>query len=279
MRIILLTLFLLSHIPVRSQSLLFGFKGGINFTLANPTQRFSVVQPLPGTGMTVGTKNYGFFLKNMGYQYGFIGMYPLSEKLLISLEPTFSTCVIRYETRATWNSGTTATETIEITSRFRDKISYIEIPAEMRYVFGNGKWKPFLAAGIFYGLRTGAFSTIHSTTIQQFAGTPLTIDDQTIKQDVSQNYITSRLATFPGAGLFVELDHMILFGEADYFIGLHNIVDESARYSNQQTSGGSYNVPDNLKPDNLVINIGVLFRIMEKKGGSAVECTPFKRKR
>ncbi len=91
---------------------------------------------------------------------------------------------------------------------------------------------------------------------------------------------------FPASDCLLIMSRFILFAEADYYISLHNIVNESARYSNQQSVGSSYNVPDNLKLDNLVINIGVLFRINSSSGnqgggrgkGSAVECPPINRK-
>jgi hypothetical protein len=132
---------------------------------------------------------------------------------------------------------------------------------------------------------TGALANIKSTTSQYIDDTAIAVEDDESAGDISGSYISTRLATFPGVGLFMDLSFVTLFAEADYYISLHNVVDESARYSNQQSAGGVYNVPDNLKFDNLVINIGVLFSISRKQQGggggkgSAVACPIFKRNR
>ncbi len=132
---------------------------------------------------------------------------------------------------------------------------------------------------------SGANGSAQSSTVQYINDVAINLENNASAGDISGNYITTRLATFPGVGLFVEMSRIVLFAEADYYISLHNIVNESARYSNQQTVGSSYNVPDNLKLDNLVINIGVLFRISSSlgnqgagRGKGAVECPPNNRK-
>ncbi len=266
--------------------LLVGFKGGVNFSVVIPTQRFSVIQSLGSSGTSAAQKEYGPFIRNTGYQYGFLGMIRVGKAFLISVEPAFSSYVMKYQARSTWFNGSTPTDRIEITTKFTDKLRYFEIPLEIRYEMGKGQIRPYLAAGFFYGMLTGATGSAQSSTVQYINDVAINLENNTSAGDISGNYITTRLATFPGIGLFVEMSRIVLFAEADYFISLHNIVDESARYSNQQSVGNSYSVPDNLKLDNLVINIGVLFRINSSLGnqtggrgsGSAVECPPIKRK-
>ena len=266
---------------------LVGFKGGINFSAVIPTQRFSVLQPINGPGTTDVEKDYAPFFRNMGYQYGFIGMLRISRSLSLSIEPTFSSYSYKYSNGSTWYDASDPLDRIEITTDFRDKLKYFEIPLVLRYEFGKGQIRPYLAAGFFYGMLTGASATIKSTTVQYIDHAAIAWEDEESARDISGNYINTRLATFPGVGLLVDLSFVTLFAEADCFISLHNVVDESARYSNQQSVGGAYIVPDNLKFDNLVINVGVLFNINRKEQsggqgggkGSAVACPIFKRKR
>jgi hypothetical protein len=266
--------------------LLVGFKGGVNFSVVFPTQRFSVIQSLGGTGTSAVQKEYGPFFRNTGYQYGFMGMIRVGKAFLVSIEPGFSSYVMKYQARSVWYDGSTPTDRIEITSKFTDKLRYFEIPIEVRYELGTGQIRPYLAVGFFYGMLTGAAGSAQSSTVQYINDVGINLESNTSAGDISGNYITTRLATFPGIGLFVDYSRFILFAEADYYISLHNIVNESARYSNQQSVGNSYNVPDNLKLDNLVVNIGVLFRINSSSGnqgggrgkGSAVECPAINRK-
>jgi hypothetical protein len=262
--------------------LLVGFKGGVNFSVVIPTQRFSVIQSLAGTGTSPGRKEYGPFFRNTGYQYGFLGMIRIKKSFLVSIEPGFCSYVMKYKATSTWNNASTQSDRIEITSRFTDRLRYFEIPIEIRYEMGTGMIRPYLAAGFIYGMLSGANGSAQSATVQYINDVAIKLGNNTLAGDISGNYITTRLSTFPGAGLFVEISRLIFFAEADYYISLHNIVNESARYSNQQNVGSTYNVPDNLKLDNLVINIGVLFRINNSLGsqgsgggkGSAVKCPP-----
>jgi hypothetical protein len=265
--------------------LLVGFKGGVNFSVVIPTRRFSVIQSLDGTGTSPAQKEYGPFFRNTGYQYGFTGMTRIGKAFLVSIEPGFSSYIMKYQAKSVWNNSASLTDRIEITTKFTDKLRYFEIPLELRYELGTGNIRPYLAAGFFYGMLTGATGSAQSSTVQYINNVAINLENNASAGDISGNYITTRLATFPGVGLFVERSRIILFAEADYYISLHNIVNESTRFSNQQTVGSSYSVPDNLKLDNLVINIGVLFRINSSTGnqgrgkGSAVECPTINRKR
>jgi hypothetical protein len=268
----------------QGDGLLVGFKGGANFSVVIPTQRFSVIQSLDGTTSAAG-KEYDPFFRNTGYQYGFVGMIRVGNSFLVSIEPGFSSYTMKYQARSTWYDGSSPTDRIEITTKFTDKLRYFEIPVELRYELGKGMFKPYLAAGFFYGMLSGANGSAQSSTVQYINDVAINLENNASAGDISGNFITTRLATFPGVGLFVEMSRIVLFAEADYYISLHNIVNESARYSNQQTVGSIYNVPDNLKLDNLVINIGVLFRISSNlgnqgagRGKGAVECPPNNRK-
>lgn len=268
---------------------LIGFRGGVNFTLPVPVKRFSVVQNIDGTTPTQGRKDYAAFYKNVGYQYGFSGLYRINPAITVSLEPTFGTYVINYQTESVWSDADDNTNRIEITTDYRNKLRYFEIPLEVRYEMGSGRIRPYLAGGFFYGVRTGASATAESDAVQYIDDVPIDLENIHTAGDVSGNYIHTRLVVFPGAGVFIDLAGMVLYAEADYYFGLHNVVDESARFGNQQVVGSSYDVPDNLKPDNLAINIGILFRIGGSAGsggsssgrgkGSAVACPVIKTKR
>lgn len=269
--------------------MLIGFRGGVNFTLPMPVKRFSVIQNLDGTQTDQGRKDYGAFYKNPGYQYGFSVLYRINGKMLLSLEPTFASYVIKYETKSVWNDAGDNGNRIEINTAYADRLKYFEIPLELRVEMGSGQIRPYLAAGLLYGIRTGAMANAESEVVQYIDDVAIDLENTHAAGDVSGNFIHSRLAVFPGAGVFVDLGGIVLYGEADYYFGLHNVVDESARYLNQQTVGSSYDVPDNLKPDNLAIQIGILFRIGSggssggsssgKGKGSAVPCPVIKLKR
>ncbi len=264
-----------------------GIKGGINFTVAIPLERFSVLQPIQGADAASGEKDYAMLFRNLGHQYGFIGMLDITPALRISLEPTFSNYTLKYEAASEWTDASNTADRIAVTTHYTDKLRYFEIPVVLRYVMGAGQIKPYLAAGFFYGMLTGASGQVESSTVQYISEVEIPLENSTYEGDISNNFIKTRLAAFPGAGLMVDLSFATVFAEADYFFTLHNVVDESDRYSNQQSTGGYYNVPDNLRLDNLVIHLGILFNINRVTGqgrqgrgrGSAVECPPVNKKR
>lgn len=265
-----------------------GIKGGLNFTVVIPLERFSVLQPIQGNDATSGEKDYSAFYRNLGYQYGFIGMIQLGEALSISLEPTFSNYTLKYESASTWTDASNPTDRIVINTNYADKLRYFEIPLVLRYRLGSQQIRPYLAAGFFYGMLTGAAGNVESSTVQYINNVEIPVENSSYEGDIANNFINTRLVAFPGAGIMVDFSFATIFVEADYYFTLHNVTDEASRYSNQQSVGGYYDVPDNLRPDNLVINLGILFNINRaglqgggqgRGKGSAVECPPGLKKR
>jgi len=264
-----------------------GVKGGVNFTAVIPLERFSVLQPVQGNDAASGEKDYAAFYRNLGYQYGFMGMLQIGKALSLSLEPTFSNYTLKYEAASTWMDASNPADRIVITTNYADKLRYFEIPLVLRYQLGRQQISPYLTAGFSYGMLTGAAGNVASSTVQYINNIEVPVENSTYEGDISGNFITTRLVAFPGAGVMVGFSFATLFVEADYYFTLHNVIDESSRYSNQQSVGGYYDVPDNLRPNNLVINLGILFNINRvslqggqgRGKGSAVECPPVYKKR
>jgi hypothetical protein len=163
--------------------LLVGFKGGVNFSVVIPTQRFSVIQSLGGTGTSPAEKEYGPFFRNTGYQYGFLGMIRVGKAFLVSIEPAFSSYIMKYQARSTWYNGSTPTDRIEITTKFTDRLRYFEIPLELRYEMGTGRIRPYLAAGFFYGMLTGAAGSAQSSTVQYINDVAINLENNTSAGD------------------------------------------------------------------------------------------------
>jgi hypothetical protein len=260
-----------------NQSFFVGLKGGLNFSIVSPINRFSVLQGMDGSAM--GEKDYTPFFRNTGYQYGFVGLYKFKDKFSLSLEPSLSDYRYGYRIENSWyetsNPGNRIDNSIEVTNHLK----YFEIPLVLRYEYKTGNFRPYLSAGFMYGMLTGAPATFTSTITQLMNDVEIPLENTTSAGDITGNYIHTRLVVFPGAGFFYDLPFLTFFFEADLFFGLNNVVNESARYSNQQVVGSTYVVPDNIRFDNLVFNIGMLFNINQKESGGAVDCPTFIKKR
>jgi hypothetical protein len=236
-----------------------GFRGGINFTQPIPLKRYSVVSvnSLDNTGI----KHYKSFLSNVGYQYGFIMTYSLTNNFAISFQPGFSQYTYNYSNSYSWTDNTNTSNQIDLTYESRHVLHYFELPLLIQYSYGSGTLKPYLQAGFQYGILQNAAARVTTNLTQRSitGDVPLNMDDNT--GDVSAWYIRSRFTLLAGAGVRYDLNIFSLALDVSYYFGINNVVNEKGRYSIQNFSGGTYDVPDDISIHNLVINASLLFPI------------------
>ena len=238
---------------------LVGFKGGINFTQPIPLARYSVISTNSPEG--TGEKKYRSFLSNPGYQYGFVMIYNLTDNIALSFQPGISQYSYNYSNNYSWTDNSNTSNQIDLTYESRHTLHYLEFPLIVQYSYGSGLLKPYLQGGFQYGMLQNATAKVTTRMIQRSltGDVPLNMDDNT--GDVSAWYIRSRFTLIAGAGVRYDLNSVLLALDASYFFGLNNVVNESGRYSIQNFSGGSYDIPDDISLHNLVINVSLLFPI------------------
>ena len=251
--------FLYSHKGKTDTKILVGFKGGINFTQPIPLARYSVVST--NNAVEAGMKKYKSFLSNPGYQYGFVIIYNLTENIALSFQPGISQYAYSYSNSYSWADNSNTSNQIDLTYESRHTLHYFEFPLIVQYSYGSGSLKPYLQGGFQYGMIQNATAKVTTQLIQHSLNgdVPLNVDDNT--GDVSAWYIRSRFTLLAGAGVRYDLSAVLLALDASYFFGLNNVVNEKGRYSIQNFSGGSYDIPDDINLHNLVINVSLLFPI------------------
>lgn len=236
-----------------------GLKGGVNFSHVMVLSQYQIFTSL--TDEVAGTKDYNKIYQNLGYQYGFIGLYRLNEKMSIIFEPTFAHYKFGYENNTTWQD--TDDESIARSSNqtHNQHLQYLELPLLFQVIKDMTPVKPYALVGGYYGRLLGAEKILHTDEIT-------TIDDQdftTSSEDqhlfFNDQYIKSRLTAVAEIGIIYPLNDLeIMFG-IGYHYSFNNITSENARYSNQLITGTSYDINDNIRLNSVNINLRILFPI------------------
>ncbi len=251
--------FLYPKIGNTDSKILVGFKGGINFTQPVPITRYSLISA--NNPSETGIKNYKSLISNIGYQYGFVVVYNITDNIALSFQPGFSQYAYSYTNNYTWTDNTNPVNQIDLTYDSKHLLHYMEFPLIIQYSYDFGPVKPYLQGGIQYGMVQNATAKVSTQMIQRSltGDIPLNVDDNT--GDVSSWYIRSRFALIAGVGVRYDFDAVLLALDANYIFGLNNIVNESERYSIQNFSGSSYDIPDDINLHNIVLNVSLLFPI------------------
>jgi|WetSurMetagenome_2_1015567.scaffolds.fasta_scaffold00319_18 hypothetical protein len=261
-------------LPRQSQDSKFmiGLKGGLTFVQPLVTQKFNVLNPLDNTIAQSGKKNYKSFIQNVGYQYAFSAIYQFSNSLDIRLEPTFPTYIYKYQTSFFWISNGVNADRIDMSVKHQQTLKYIEIPVTLRYIYGSSKARPFIQGGLYYGYLLNAIkSARREETYTNALGTS-TLNSDTETGDATPLYVKSRYGFNAGIGVDYDLTAVHITFDINLNVGINSVINQAARYSIQQYSGGLYDVQDNIRFIIPSVNIGILFPL-HKSARSKMKCT------
>jgi opacity protein-like surface antigen len=236
-----------------------GLKGGANLSHVMVLRSFEIFTSLGGEESP--PKVYNPFYSNPGYQYGFVGLYSLTDNLNLIFEPTFTHYLFTYTRDISWQDSENTGFSRTSSQTHKQNIHYIEFPLVLQYYFDLTPLKPYILAGGYYGYLTGAEKIL---SVEEYT----TIDNQNFNTSeqqqhlyVNDQYIRSRIAILAEIGAIYDLTALrIMFG-ISYNYSFNNISRENERYANQLVTGVSYDVNDNLKLNSLHLNVRVLFPI------------------
>ena len=134
-----------------------GLKGGANFSHLLVLNQYQVFTSL--TDEIAGTKDYNKFYQNLGYQYGFIGLYRLNEKMNIIFEPTFSHYRFGYQNNTIWQDSDNESVARSSNQTHNHHLQYLELPLLVQVIKDMSKILPSLALGY------RSYTTIKTTYI------------------------------------------------------------------------------------------------------------------
>jgi hypothetical protein len=272
--IIIFQLFFSSEFA-NSQSLkpFIGIHGGINFSqpvvLGSNQQIVTLLN-----GDNPETRNYNKFFQNFGYQIGFSFYLKIKEHFSVGFLPEISTYSYGYSSEMVFynNLGDSAL-TVENTSK--SKINYFNFPVIFQYQKKIQKMSPYVFVGACYGLMRNAQ---HSVKINAQQENNVDFNESTT-DNYSSEYIKSKFNLLGGIGLIREFKLFDLSIDFSYWMGLNNIVNESNRYNTQSVGGTTYDIPDDIKLNHLVINTSIIFPINKPNNKGSLDCVVQKKKR
>ena len=138
-------------------------------------------------------------------------------------------------------------------------LGYLEVPLRVRYAFPIHRLKPFAQAGLVYGRRLEAHTTLVSRTTDYASGGAVSAERARQTADVSDSYLRSYLGYTLGGGVMYNFGGLMLILDANYQQGLHNITDAKARYTATRHVAGLGHVPDDIKLNALSYSVSFLF--------------------
>lgn len=237
--ILLIGLFLFSITGQAQQTnfldhLRIGFGGGANMAHISALEPYNVFEDLTGAEYE---NSYSGMLENIGNQY-FVQVEWYNKFLVVAVKP--GTYTFRFNKN---NSVIFTDETIEQQTAYL--LRYLSVPVEIRYNVDLQRFRPY--AGL-----TASYSHLLGSN------------------DASnQSFIRPKFTAGAVAGLYIDLNYIILDLNLGYLRGLHNIASKSERYA---TGRGSTFAQDDILLNNLQLSLSLLFSLQKQRRTGAVEC-------
>jgi hypothetical protein len=269
-----LLLFIILKVPAQKLQPIIGVHGGVNFSIPKILGSYEMITLLNGEELP--EREYDPLYRNFGHQLGFSFFVGLNDHFAVGLMPQTATYAYGYNTslEVYFTNGNPASLTERIS---KSKIDYINIPLVVNYYIRKAAFTPYLTGGTSYGLLRGARQNV-DTRITDYSTSDVNYLNLTPSVNTSE-YIRSKFNFFGGVGAQYDLTQMRIALDISYWLGLHNIVNETNRFDSQNLSARTYAISDDLQLDHVVINLSILFPINKVVKKGALDCTTFKTKR
>ncbi len=238
-----------------------GLRGGMNWCTANPGERYADFIDIQANlnAELPDQKEYGGFNDNVGAQAGLSLIYAYSSDLQISLQAMFSHMKYTYTRFYEWTDAENGNNTVSFQYDHEVGVNYLELPLIVRYSFGNGRLKPHLLGGGYYGYFISARKSVFTTGVDEASGGVNEFSQGEQSTDANKLFIRSNLGWLAGAGAEYNLGNVVFVLDIAYRQGVNNIVSEKNRYSATRQFTGFGNVQDNLSLNNITTNVSIVF--------------------
>lgn len=247
---------------------------GSNLSFAMPTERFSIFNNAQVGSNASSEKKYFSSLEQnnlIGFRLGFLLTYALTKNFALLIQPCYSNYRFGYQEFYGWadNPTTNVSLLLDLEKNSTQSISYIEIPAVMRYQFLiDKKFKPYLLFGAFNGLLSNASKTL---VIKELPGirtngarTDFLGNSASARYDITNLLSSNYYGFIAGAGMGYHYQNFRLSFSATYRYGMNNIVNPAQRYTNQDLVFGYHDIFDNTLLNSLNFQLAISYVLTYK---------------
>jgi hypothetical protein len=231
-----------------------GFKAGVNLTDTDPLKRYAIITPT----------NYQASLLDKQYEsYGSIGTQATLEATFyikgfsISTQPTYRNSKYIYSNELQWRNPDNTEEYLILSYQQEQKVDYFDMPLILKYDILKGNLRPYVQAGIYYSFLINANKEVTVQSDDYASGGVNTNSNEPISIG-AKDLFSSYWGLMAGAGVNYNLGNVRVVLDASYWKGMSNITNTDNRYNNDRLSGIG-EAQDDLKLNNIVISLGVLF--------------------
>jgi hypothetical protein len=250
---------------------------GTNFALPVPMERFSVFSTTSSNG-TNDYRSMYYGLNNLfrrpevsGFRFGAQAMYSLTKNIGLTVLFSSSSIGFGYLDTFFWIDSPTPTVNLSIRTERNSfhTITGIDIPFLLRYYFLNKhKLQPYLLGGGFYTRRILASKILK---IKEFPA----VEVNGMRQDLLGNASNANIditelikpnhyGLMIGTGINYAYQYFRFSFSATYRYGINNIVVPANRYNNQDLVFGYHDIFDNIRLDQLNLQVGVSYVLNHK---------------
>ncbi len=261
------------HIAPRLQ---IGASVGTNFAAPVPMERFSVFTATSANNASDYRSTYyglnSFWNRPVtGFRIGGQIIYSFTKNLALTVLFSSSTLRFGYIDTFFWTDSPVQNVNLSIRTERNSfhSITGIDIPAMVRYHFlTKHSLKPYLLAGGFYTKKTLANKEL---AIREFPSVEVNGTRQDLlgnasnaSIDITDLIAPNHYGIMVGAGLNYAYQYFRFSFSATYRYGLNNIVIPANRYDNQELVFGYHDIFDDIRLDQLNLQIGVSYVLSHK---------------
>jgi len=228
-----------------------GLKTGLTFSKVKPTENYSVVN-----GSHNGQDNekeYASPVKNMGETIGVIFGYAFQKNVLLTFQPSYSNYKYSYKTAYKWQNA--SGDAYELQTNQIHRIGYLDLPLTLMLRMLMGKVEPYAHIGGYYGIFMGGQKKIKYTETLTEAGVTNTSPEQQEVFGMGNVMMKSQMGLIGGLGVAYTIQYFRIGLEAAYKQGMYNMTDVQKRYDNSHLVSKFFDIPDDLKMNNIEITI------------------------
>ena len=236
-----------------------GFKTGVVFSQLKKIESYSVISHDETSKDESEVKKYSKTFSNFGQTIGLMFGYAFTQQVLVTFQPSYSNYKFSYNTQHNFESQTG--DAYSILTKQNHRLGYIELPITMLFRIHVGRIEPYVNLGWYYGVFAGGRKKLKYTETFTEAGVSKSEGEKTEIIAMGNFLMKSQMGFTGGVGLGYMIQYFRIGLELTYRQGQYNITNEKNRYSDKRLVSKFFEVPDDLKLNQLEITLNMFMPI------------------